>query len=53
MYLVEKILKANGIKTDSINTPNGVIIMADNQNGTFKQFKVNVDLKEVYNYLGY
>lgn len=53
MYKVERILRASGIKTQAINTPNGVLIMADNEDGTFQPFNINVDLKKVYSYLGY
>jgi hypothetical protein len=53
MYKVENILRANGIKTQAINTPNGVLIMANNQDGTFTQFPIDVDLKKVYDFIGY
>ncbi len=53
MYKVENILKASQVKTQAINTPNGVLIMADNGDGTFTQFPIDVDLKKVYKYLGY
>ena len=53
MYKVENILRANGIKTQAINTPNGVLIMADNLDGTVTPFKINVDLKKVYDFLGH
>jgi len=53
MYKVENILRANGIKTNSINTPKGVLIMADNEDGTVTPFNINVDLKKVYDFLGY
>ncbi len=53
MYKVENILRANGIKTTSINTPNGVLIMADNEDGTVTPFNINVDLKKVYDFLGF
>lgn len=52
MYKVERILRANGIKTNSINTPSGVLIMADNEDGTVTPFAIDCDLKEVYSYLG-
>jgi hypothetical protein len=53
MYKVENILRANGIKTQAINTPNGVLIMADNEDGTFTKFAVDVDLRKVYDFMGY
>ena len=52
MYKVENILRSHGIKTNSINTPNGVLIMADNEDGTVTPFKIDVDLKGVYSFLG-
>jgi len=53
MYKVENILRANGINTQAINTPNGVLIMANNEDGTFTQFTIDVDLKKVYDFIGY
>ncbi len=53
MYTVENILKANGIKTQAINTPVGVLIMANNQDGTFTSFNINANLNKVYAYLGF
>lgn len=53
MYKVENILRANGIKAQAINTPNGVLIMADNGDGTFEKFPIDIDLKKVYDYIGY
>ena len=53
MYKVQNILRANGIKTEAINTPTGVLIMADNEDGTFKQFPIDTDLTKVYEYLGH
>ena len=47
MYKVENILNANQVKTQSINTPKGVLIMADNEDGTFQPFPIDVDLKKV------
>ena len=52
MYKVENILKANGIKTQAISTPEGVLIMADNEDGTFEKFPIDADLTKVYQYLG-
>ena len=42
MYTVEKILKANNVKTQVINTPDGLVVMADNEDGTYKMFNINV-----------
>lgn len=53
MYSISKILTAHGIKNQSINTLSGVLIMADNGDNTFESFKIDSELKSVYNYLGY
>ena len=53
MYKVENILRSNGIKTNKINTPNGILIMADNGDGTVTPFNINVALKKVYEFLGF
>ena len=53
MYKVENILRANGIKTQAINTPEGILIMANNEDGTFTKFAIDVDLIKVYDFIGY
>ncbi len=53
IYKVENILRSHGISTQSITTPNGTLIMADNEDGTVTPFSINVDLKKVYEFLGY
>ena len=52
MYTVEKLLQSHGIKTNTINTPKGKLVMADNEDGTVTPFKIDVELKEVYKFLG-
>lgn len=52
MYKVENILRGHGVKTNSINTPNGILIMADNEDGTVTPFRIDADLDKVYSYLG-
>ncbi len=53
MYIVEKILKEHKIKTQVINTPGGLVVMADNEDGTFEMFYINTITDKIYEYLGY
>jgi len=50
---VEKLLNKAGIKTNSIKTPKGLIIIADNNDGTFTPFNSNIELYKVYAFLGF
>ena len=53
MYLIAEILKNHDINVSTINTPKGVLILADNGDDTYTVFNINDDLKTVYTYLGY
>jgi len=53
MYRVSNLLNAHSVNNETINTPNGILIMADNEDGTYTEFSIDTDLSVVYTYLGY
>lgn len=53
MTTIEKMLKSHGIKTNTIDTSKGTLVMADNEDGTHTPFNPEEDFWKVYTYLGY
>jgi hypothetical protein len=53
MSSIEKVLTDHAINFEVIYTPSGPLLMADNGDTTYTQFRLYTPIDKVYQWLGY